>query len=701
MSLLFSLLMKADAGQAKAELRALQGEVAKGKTEVTGLGNAAVATDGKLDGLAVGAGRAAAANEKLAQTQTRLQTTAGTASGSVGNLVAQFNDIGMMMAAGQSPLQLAIQQGSQITQVIGPMGAAGAARALGGAFIGMLNPVSLITMGAIAAGAAFVQWLTAAEEDVKSVEDALSDLDSAVDRFASTADKLSKSPEEAAKSYGRMADEAQRALAAAAKADERAALAALRDGIEATTGTLLQAASARDALLAGNRGGRYVLADDFNIAASAATSLLLALENLTEAKGPDEQAAAALRVVNALDSARDSAGQLPGPLEDAYSQMAGLVEKAAELVGTSEAARRATIDWKDVISDAAAAMASVVESAPGGGWLSGAIGDAGTLASTLWDAARAAAAARGGSIVSANPSKGPTFEGGGRSGSTLAPYTPPALTLDDIIKRDAKRTAGAGGAKAETDAVAELILKLREEQEVLQEADPVKRQMLKYRQQLAEATVAEKAEVEGLIRAETQLKAVQAAREYATDAVGDFLDQIIAKGGKASDVLKNLAAQFLSMAARSVLSGSGWFANMLGISGPLFGGGLQAKAEGGMIYGEGGPQDDKVLMWGSAGEFMMNGRATRKYRPLLERLNAGLDVPGLAAGGPVGGFAGRATGGESASGQPVIHQHFHGAAGNDEVRRITAEGVRAGLKHFNDHVLPGRVAKISRSPRDR
>ncbi len=81
------------------------------------------------------------------------------AGGGVANLASQFNDIGVMLASGQSPLILAIQQGTQISQVIGPMGAAGAAKALGSAFMSMISPVSLLTIGFIAAGAATVQWL--------------------------------------------------------------------------------------------------------------------------------------------------------------------------------------------------------------------------------------------------------------------------------------------------------------------------------------------------------------------------------------------------------------------------------------------------------------------------------------------------------------------------------------------------------------
>ena len=400
MSLLFRLLMKMDAGQAKAELRSLQGELSKGKAEVAVLGNATTTADGKLRTLGNSISGAAGKLEQFIQAKIRAAKAAvgwgksnDAAAGSVGNLVANFNDIGVMIAAGQSPLQLAIQQGTQITQVIGPMGAAGAVRALGGALVSMFSPINLITLGTIAAGAAFTQWLTSAEEEVKSVEDAISDLEGAVDRFAATSGKLTKPPEDAAKAYGHMADEAKRALVAMAKADARAAIAALGDGVDAATSALLRAATAREALLAGNQGGQYVLAQEFDIAASAAGSLLTALESLGSASGPEQQADAALRVMNALDSARNSAGELPPPLEEAYRQMASIVEQAAEIVGASDTAKRAMLEWKDVIADAASAMASVVASAPGGGWLSGAIGDAAALAGKLWEAARAAAAA--------------------------------------------------------------------------------------------------------------------------------------------------------------------------------------------------------------------------------------------------------------------------------------------------------------------
>lgn len=78
-----------------------------------------------------------------------------------GNLAAQFNDIGVQLAGGQSPFLIALQQGTQINQVLASMqggGGVGALRALGGAFMSLLSPVSLATIAIIALGGAAVQY---------------------------------------------------------------------------------------------------------------------------------------------------------------------------------------------------------------------------------------------------------------------------------------------------------------------------------------------------------------------------------------------------------------------------------------------------------------------------------------------------------------------------------------------------------------
>ncbi len=87
------------------------------------------------------------------------------------NLAAQFNDIGVQLAGGQSPFLIALQQGTQITQALGPTGARGAVAALGGAFMSMLNPVSLATIAVIGLGGIAIQYFASViSEGDKSAE---------------------------------------------------------------------------------------------------------------------------------------------------------------------------------------------------------------------------------------------------------------------------------------------------------------------------------------------------------------------------------------------------------------------------------------------------------------------------------------------------------------------------------------------------
>jgi len=115
------------------------------------------------------------------------------------NVFANLNDIGVMLAAGQNPFQLALQQGTQLNQVWANMGAqgkslGGVVGVLGSALGSMLNPMSLLTLGVIAGGAALVQWAMSAgsagdktktfDDSVASAESAISNLSNAVETLA-------------------------------------------------------------------------------------------------------------------------------------------------------------------------------------------------------------------------------------------------------------------------------------------------------------------------------------------------------------------------------------------------------------------------------------------------------------------------------------------------------------------------------------
>lgn len=121
-------------------------------------------------------------------------------------LAAQFNDIGMMLAAGQSPLMLALQQGTQVSQLLNQMGGRAAIlRGLASGFMSMVNPISLATIGTIAGGAALGQWAISAmrsEDAAESFKRQLDALATASGDMQKTVDVLNMSALELAEKYG-------------------------------------------------------------------------------------------------------------------------------------------------------------------------------------------------------------------------------------------------------------------------------------------------------------------------------------------------------------------------------------------------------------------------------------------------------------------------------------------------------------------
>jgi hypothetical protein len=85
------------------------------------------------------------------------------------NVAAQFQDIAVTSAMGMNPLQIALQQGTQLSAVLGPMGAGGAVRGLASAFTSILSPVSLLTIGVVGLSAAAIQYFTSAESGAEKV----------------------------------------------------------------------------------------------------------------------------------------------------------------------------------------------------------------------------------------------------------------------------------------------------------------------------------------------------------------------------------------------------------------------------------------------------------------------------------------------------------------------------------------------------
>lgn len=139
---------------------------------------------------AISATQAASARDRAAQSLTPLNAglmqnarASGAARAANANLIAQWNDVGMMAVSGQSPMILALQQGTQVSQVLNELGGGTkAVKAVGTSFLGMLNPMSLATIGIIGFGAAGVQALMKLGGETKSFDEQLSDLEGTVGR---------------------------------------------------------------------------------------------------------------------------------------------------------------------------------------------------------------------------------------------------------------------------------------------------------------------------------------------------------------------------------------------------------------------------------------------------------------------------------------------------------------------------------------
>lgn len=100
----------------------------------------------------------------------------GTGSYATSNIAAQFQDIGVTAAMGMSPLQVALQQGTQLSAVFNDLkrDGKGVGSVLAGAFASVISPVSLVTIGVVAASVAAIQYFSsimsgsnAAEEKLK------------------------------------------------------------------------------------------------------------------------------------------------------------------------------------------------------------------------------------------------------------------------------------------------------------------------------------------------------------------------------------------------------------------------------------------------------------------------------------------------------------------------------------------------------
>jgi phage-related minor tail protein len=122
-----------------------------------------------LDALTLKSQQAAAAMNKLRTHE-------------VTNLSAQLSDIGVSLASGQSPLMVMIQQGAQISSIMGDRGVKGILAGVGAGLVSMINPTTAILAGIVAVGYAASYVFNAMSGDTEDATEALKRHDEIIKR---------------------------------------------------------------------------------------------------------------------------------------------------------------------------------------------------------------------------------------------------------------------------------------------------------------------------------------------------------------------------------------------------------------------------------------------------------------------------------------------------------------------------------------
>lgn len=639
--------------------------------------------DEALEKAARGADKFSFSGKGAATSANQLKGETTLAAGSVANLGAQFNDIGVMLAAGQNPLQLAIQQGTQITQVFGNAGAASRVAMLKQALASVISPANLLTIGIIAGGAALAQWgmnaLSAGENT-----------DELGEKIEAVRDKISGLRDEVRGLELGLSEEELVLVDAIAASRER--VASLREEANA--------ADVEAVLFVNKR-------------LDAERENLTTLEKqLDELRRLEAQRAALVTGTREMADAERTVGENVGRTVQEVEEAEAMTRLLKDGIKASviEAMMLAGVDITSPISSAAAEAAVLASN------LGIAYGEAVKLqqqrAALEYERSSGRYSGRGG-----DPRQ---FDSENRFGGAFIP-TPEVVSKTNELLRAPRSGGGRRGggrsaaseAERERQAVDDLIRSLQEQLDLVRETDPVQKEMIRNRETLRAATDAEKQSVEQLIASRI---AEEAAIERATDNAEAFkeiawegLDGILFRSDSAADAVSNLADMLAKAAAQSLFLGTGPLAGLFGTkdSGGLLGMLGTAlfpgapKADGGMIYGPGGPRDDVVLTPTSAGEFVVNARATAQNRALLEYINGGglVGNQGFATGGmpvpvPMPSTQG---GGVGSQGRVVISL---APSPLFEARVVEAsQGIFSeGMEQYRAQGLPQDVERISLDP---
>ncbi len=357
----------------------------------------------------------------------------------------------------------------------------------------------------------------------------------------------------------------------------------------------------------------YQLAEDFGLTIDQANALVAALDQLRDAKGPAEQAAALEAIRKATEDSAGSTDHVTGALREAVRQATDMELKARDLaaqlgISVEQAQALADTDVGKGIRGAADSALTLVS----------------RIDAALTRADNAAAMIQGGFSDIPRPKARPSGQG-----FTISENL--ALGLPwDTPDTPSKGSKGGGSAQKQLSEAQ------KEENDLLREAKRVFDQTRTSAEKYAiEQTKLNVLLAKGAIDQETYSRAIRdlkekfneagkAGREMA-DEVGAALKDIIIKGGDANEVISQLLSSFASS-----LFDKGWTGLMNSIfpnaNGNAFDGGVvQAFASGGVV--------SRPTLFGMKSGLGLMGEAGPEAILPLRRINGKLGVMAGGTGG--------------------------------------------------------------------
>lgn len=610
------LSISADTRQIQNQLKKLVGQT---QADTKAIENAFSGIDTAASGAF---GRVAANSNKAfttaAQGATRYATAMRSSTVQTGNLAAQLNDIGVQLAGGQSPFLIALQQGSQINQVLGQGGARAAVGALAGAFTSLINPVSLATIAIIGLGGAAVQYFSTL----------FSNSDQSAEALQQQADLIAN----VAKTWGDATPALQAYIDTLNTAKEAADLISASDALASQSWDVARkeveelnvsfAALLQDLRSAGE-------SEETIMAISAAFQDLREKVEAGTATQEDMEAVTAALASTVYSSGIPSLNDFAGAFAGLAGTIAGATARAVQF--QQEALKALTLG----------------KNGPALGTLSPLFSDNGKLTT------------------------GEEFIPGGDIPTPgVNPLRNQSLNNEDLYGKATKSRGGGGGGRSkaasdtqkQADAVKNLIEQLQFEQELVGATDQEREVANALRRAGASATAEQRAQIQQLVEATYQERdAIDAAKDAmkdfedaSKDALKGFISDL-RNGKSASEALSNALDGIVDKLTNRLIdsafdglfggSGGGFLSNLFGGSQYSLAsrGGIGLYDEGGYT-GNGGKNQPAGIV--HKGEYVMDAAATKRIGVAnLQRLQ------GYASGGLVGG---RRMAGTMGSGDGVV-----------------------------------------------